>query len=232
SLSGELGRPVLPLPSPIDCPGGLDTSRYMVNMGLTIKEALSEKETRLIVTNINVLPVPYRPKPISLTNILALPATSAAVGFLVLFAMLIQSTSTDVAAMRGQLNTTDQLLQQKLSQREELTENVAGLENKIAEAEASSDNFIRAFGSLEKQSNGIYGLELAVNRLPRTISLTSINYANRILTISGRTPSEDEVLSYLQDLDKGGGFPQITITSMKRIETEGMDFTLVLKIGE
>ncbi len=232
SLSGKLGRPVLPMPSPIDCPGGLDTSRYMVNMGLTLKEIASGKEASLLATNLNTLPVPYRPKPISLTNILALPTASTAVGLLVFLTLLIQSTSTDVAAMRGQLNTTDQLLQQRLTQRQELTGGIAELENKIAEAEASSDNFIRAFGSLEKQSNGIYGLELAVNRLPRTISLTSINYANRILTMSGRTPSEDEVLSYLQDLDKGGGFPQITITSMKRIEGEGIDFTLVLKIGE
>ena len=233
SLSSELGHPVLPMPPPLKCPGaGLDPSHYMVNMGLTLKEIPSEEKAGPLVSNLNIMPAPYRPKPISLTNIFALPGAAIAVGLLFFLAMLIQSASADVTAMRGQLNTTDQLLQQKLSQKQELTEKIAEMEEKIAEAEASGNNFIAALHSIERQSNGVNGIEITVNHLPGTISLTSISYTNSTLTVNGKAPGEGEILSYLGDLDASGRFSEITITSMRRIEGEGMNFALVLRAGE
>ncbi|GAI31129.1 unnamed protein product, partial [marine sediment metagenome] len=57
----------------------------------------------------------------------------------------------------------------------------------------------------------------------------SVSYTNNTLTINGRSADEGEVLSYLQDLEASGKFSEITITSMSRIEDEGMDFVLVLR---
>ena len=232
SLSDELGHPVLPLPSPLECPGGLDPNRYLVNIGLTLKEIPSEEKAGPLVSNLNIMPAPYRPKPISLTNIFALPGAAIAVGLLFFLFMLIQSTTADFASTQGQLNTTDQLLQQRLSQKQQLTNDITELETKIAEAEASGNNFTTALSSIEKRNNEANSIEVAVNSLPGTINLTSISYADSTLTVNGWSPGEEEVLSYLRDLDTSGRFSNITVTSMKRIEDEGMNFALVLRAGE
>ncbi len=87
-------------------------------------------------------------------------------------------------------------------------------------------------GSLDKQGTGVSGIEVALNSLPTTISLTNVSSTNGTLGINGRSPDEDEILSYLQDLEASGKFSEITITSMSRIEDEGMDFSLVLEVGE
>lgn len=233
SLSDELGYPILPLPSPLECPGGLDPNRYMANLGLVFKEFAAESELGLSVPNLNVLPSAYRPEPISLTRILVLP--SAVVAFVLLFFLvaLIQNTSADITTIRDQLDATEQILQQKLAQKQNLTEQIAELETKIAEAETSGGNFATAVVNLEKQSDRVNGnLEVTVNSLPSTISLSSLSYTNPTLTIRGTAPSEEEVLSYLRELDASGRFSDITITSLRRATDERMDFTLVLRAGE
>ncbi len=233
SLSAELGYPVLPLPPTpqLKYPEGLDLNRYMVNIGLAFKELPSAKETEPSVANLNTLPAPYQSTPLSLTKIFALPGAATAIGLLVLMVMFVQGASAEIASMRGQLDTTSQLFQQRLSQRQELVESVVELEKKVAETEASSDNFTAALDSLERQNRGVNGnLEIAVSSLPSAISLTSIGHANGVLTIDGWSPNEAEVLSYFRSLDNRGRFSEITIASMKRVEDEGegMDFTLVL----
>ena len=235
SLSDELGHPVLPLASPLEYPtAGLDPSHYMVNMGLTLKELPPEKEAGPLAANVNALPTPYRPKPISLTNILAPPGAAIAIGLIFFLLMLIQSTSADIASTQGQLNATEQLLQQKLSQKQQLTNKITELQTKIAEAEESGNNFGAALGGIEKGSNEANSIEVAVNSFPSTMNLTSVSYAESTLTINGSSPSEEEVLSYLRDLDASGKFSEITIPSMRKTEgeEEGTDFTLVLKAGE
>jgi len=227
----------LPLPSPLEYPtAGLDPNHYMVNMGLTLKELPSEKESRPLVANLNALPTPYRPKPISLTNILIPPGAAIAIGLIFFLIIFIQNTSTDIASTQDELNATEQLLQQKLSQKQQLTNKITELQNKIAEAEESGNNFTAVLGSIEKGSNEANSIEVAVNRLPSTINLTSVSYTESTLTINGSSPSEAEVLSYLRDLDVSGRFAEIAITSMRRIEggeeDGGMDFTLVLRTGE
>ena len=229
SLSDELGYPVLPLPSLLmKCPEGLDPNRYMVNIGLALKRLEGGKATGPLVTNLNTLPTPYQPKPISLTNIFALPAAAIALGLLFLSVTFIQDTSADIASIRGQLDTTTQLLQQKLSQRQELAGHIAELKKKITGVETACGNFTAALGSLETQSAGINRhLEITLRSLPNTITLSSISHDNNIVTISGRAPSERGVSSYIGNLVAGGWFGEITITNMSRVEDGGMDFTLL-----
>lgn len=233
SLSNELGNPVLPLPVPLDCPVGLEPNRYLANMGLALKKLSPEKEPGVSIPDLNVLPAAYRPTPISLTRILALPGAVIAIGLLFLLVVLIQNTSADIASIQSQLDTTDHVLQQKLAERQKLTGQITELEKKIAEAETSGGNFAAVLAYLEKQSNHINdNLEVTVNSLPSTVSLTSISHSNPILTIKGGAPSEEEILSYLRELEASGKFSDITITSLKRISDERMDFTLILSAGE
>lgn len=231
SLSGELGYPVLPLPSPLEYPEGLDPSHYMANIGLAFQELSVGKDAGPTVVSLNILPAPYQPKPISLTNILALSGAAVAAGLLVFLVLLVQNTSADIASIRSQLNTTDVLLQQKVAQRQKLTGNIAELEKKIAELETPRDSITAALGGLEKQSAGINrDLEVTILSLPGTMSLSSIGHITSILAISGRAQSERDILLYLQKLDASGRFGDITITDMTKVKDEGINFTLLLTL--
>ncbi|MBI4186340.1 MAG: pilus assembly protein PilM [Chloroflexi bacterium] len=232
SLSDQLGRPVYPLSSPLVCPQGLDPNRYLANIGLVLKKSPLRQENRHLLVNLDILPVPYRPKPPSLTRVLALPGAVSAIGILILFTMLIQGAAADIASARGQLEAAAQLSQQRLAERQRLLEDIARLEKKVAEVEANENNFATALTALEKQRNATNGsLATAVNTLPGTITPGSIAYSNGVLTMSGTASTEDEILSYLRQLDDSGIFSEITISGIKRTGDDRVDFTFTLKVG-
>ena len=134
--------------------------------------------------------------------------------------------------MHSQLDITNQLLQQKQLQKQELMGNIAELEKKLVETQASRNTFTTALDSLDKQRNGVKGdLEAVTNNLPSAISMTNISHAGSRLTLKGRAPSEKDVLSYAKNLDASGRFPEIIIASMTRVADEGMDFTLDIRTG-
>jgi Tfp pilus assembly protein PilN len=231
-LSAELGRPVLPISPPLECPAaGLDPDYYLPAMGLALKE-MPPSEAGPLATNLNALPAPYQPKPVSLTNVLGIPLAVVALGVLIFLALLIQTTAADLSSIQRKLDTTDQLLQQKLSQRQELNGRIAGLEQNIVDAEAAGGNFAAALKSLETQSALIDPIATTVNSLPASANLTSLNFDNGIFTLDGRSPTEVELLSYLKVLDDSGHFSGITITSLTKAGDELMDFTLVLETGD
>lgn len=232
-LSDALSRPVLPLPPPLESPDGLDSSRYIANMGLTLKKIAPTNSSGLLVSELNILPLVYQPEPISFTRILAVPSAVIAVGILLLLGLIIQNTSADIAEIREQVNTTNQLLQQRTAQRQTYSATIDGLNQKIANAETSGGNFALAVSNLETQSHKINGdLEVTVSLLPETVSLTSISYSNNTLTIKGNASSEEDVLSYLKELEATERFSHITITSFRRTAVDSNDFTIILGMGD
>jgi len=221
------------LSSPLECPEGFDPIRYMVNIGLAQHKLSSVRGSEHSVANLNALPVPYQPKPVSLTNILALPGAIVAAGLLAFLIILTQIAVSDVASLRVDLNTTEELLQQRQAQRKELSDRVDELQKEITEIDASRDKLVAALDSIEEQNEGVnLNLSATVNNLRENMSLSSIGYTAGILTINGNIPNEDEMILYLRDLEASGKFSVITITNMKRIEDGTMDFYLILKTGE
>lgn len=231
-LSQEVKRPLLPLPSPLENPNGLNPHRYLANMGLVLKKLSPANGSGLSVASINIVPEAYQPEPISITRIITVPIAVVAVGLLFLLAALIQNTSADVANIRNQLETTSQILQQKLAQREALSGTIAQLQNQITEAETSGGNFAAALENLETESNQINGdLEVTISSLSDAIRLSSISRASTVLTIKGQAPSEDDILSYVAELEASERFSQVTITSLRRTSGQSMDFSLSLSKG-
>ena len=224
SLSNELGHPVLPLPSPLECPSGLDPNRYMANIGLALQRLSPEKEAGPSVANINVLPTPYQANRPSLTKVLAIPSAAIAIGLLVFLVMVIQNASADTDVLQRQLDS----MNQEVSQKQALTVDISKLGRQVSDTEVLLDNFTTALSNLDKQSNGVNGnLKMTMSSLPGNMSLTRIDYANNMLIITGRSPSEKGVLSYLEKLNSSGKFAEITISNMTRINDELMDFTLL-----
>jgi Tfp pilus assembly protein PilN len=232
-LSNGLSRPVLPLPPPFESPDGLDPTRYTANMGLVLKKTTPTNGSGLSVSELNLVPTVYRPEPISLTRILVAPSAVIAISLLLFLALMTQNTSADIAKTQGQLNATTQLLQQKMAERQKYTDTVAELQKKITSAETSGGDFAAAVSSLEAQSEEVNGnLEVTVNRLPETVSLTSISYTSDTLTLKGLAPAEEDILSYLRELEASERFARITITSLKRTAQDNMDFSIILGVGE
>jgi type IV pilus assembly protein PilM len=247
SLSEGLGYPVLPLSPSLECPESFPSNRYMVNIGLVLKELELGREAGALAVNINALPLVYQPKPISWVRVIALPIIITIAAGLIPLWMLIQSGSANVAAVQDQLDRTNQLFTEKQSAKQELKANVVELQAKLAEAEASRDNFTAALSSLEKQGNEVnHNLDEVVGALSDTIILSNINHAEGTLTVSGSSPSAAEILQYAQSLDDSGRFAGVTIASIMKVELDSvadqsaegdgnanvrMDFTLILKTG-
>jgi len=247
SLSEGLGYPVLPLSPSLECPESFPLNRYMVNIGLVLKELGLGREAGALAVNINALPLVYQPKPISWVKVITVPFIIAVAAGLVPLWMLIQSGSANSTSIRDQLDFTNQLLTEKQSAMQELKDNIAELEAKLAEAEASRDNFTAALSSLDRQGKEVnHNLEEVVGALPDTVILKNINHDESVLTVIGTSPSETEVLQYAQSLDDSGRFAGVIIASMKKVEVESvegessegesnenvrMDFTLILETG-
>ncbi|GAI33066.1 unnamed protein product, partial [marine sediment metagenome] len=118
SLASELKYPVSPLVPPLECPEGLAPSQYMVNIGLALKELSPPKaKANFSLVNLNALPEAYRPKPISLTKTLIVPGIIViAIGLLFPLVTLVQDATADTASLRGELDTINQLIEQRLTQ--------------------------------------------------------------------------------------------------------------------
>ncbi len=232
-LSDGLSRPVLPLPPPFESPDGLDPGRYAANMGLVLKKIAPKNGSGLSVSELNVVPVAYQPEPISLTRILAVPSAVIAISLLLFLALMIQNTSADITETRSQLNTTNQLLQQKMVQNQKYTDAIAELRQKVNNAETSGGNFALALSTLETQSEDVNSnLEVTVNSLPETVSLNSISHTGNTVALNGQAQSEEDLLSYLRVLEASERFSSITITSLRGASGANTNFSVTLGVGE
>ena len=242
SLADKLKYSVLPLSSPLKCPESLELSQFMVNIGLALKELSPGGGAGLSVVNLNALPEVYQPKPPSLTKILAIPGVMVAIGLLVPLVMLVQNTTADTASLQVQLDTTSQLLQQKLTQQQSLKKEIAELEQKVAGLEATNNAFttvLNNFGRQQEIVNGDLGVSTSKGVLPSTVNLSSISHASVTLTITGTAPSETEVLAYADALRGSDRFSQVIVSRIQKTEVEVEDeveevanFTLTLMAKE
>jgi len=231
AISSEFGHPALPLQSSLKYPRQFDPSRYMVNIGLALKELGGD--TGLLAANLNLLPDSYRPKPVSWGRVITVPAAVCLVGLLVPMVMLTRNTSANIDSVRSQLEMTNNLIVQKQAEKQALTKEIAGLEAKLVEAGVSRDAFREALDSLDLQRKTVNeDLQTSTWAAENTVNLLSISHAGGILTINGAASSEAEVLAYAYKLDSSGSFSETTISSMKRDEVTGMEFTLILRVRE
>lgn len=229
SLSEEVGFPVLTL-TPPDYTGEVDPTRYMVNLGLALKEPSSGQLPLPSLVNVNALPAPYQPKPIPLLKMIALPSMVAFIGLAVLLTTVVQDASANVATTSSQLKAVNTLIEQKQQKKKELTKAVADLEKKLSQTQASHTTFQAALTTLDRQHERITGdLTVTTGSVPITIDLTGISQTAERLTIQGRSPDEVEILAYSRSLESSGRFSETTISSITRNESGTMDFSLILR---
>jgi len=213
AMAEELGYNILPLTSPLKCPKQLDTADHLVNIGLALKEL--PREAGPLLPNLNMLPVQYQSKPLSLTKLIAIPVAAIAFGLIVMFAMTIQDAAANIGLTESQVESTNFIIDQKQAQKKELEENIATLERKLANSEAERENIKAAIVSLNASGEKINGnLETLVDEIVDGIKLSSISHAGKGISLSGKATSEVEILQYARNLDSSGRFAEITIASI------------------
>ena len=227
-LSKAVSHPVLPLPSPLECPKGLDSSHYMANICLAFNAPSAKEKPGTTAITLNALPSAYQTKPVSLINVLALPGAVVAIGLIVLLAMFTRSVSADITSITARLNNTTQLLQQRQLQLQQLSGNVAELQEKVNGVAASRDRLTAVVSILAEQAAATSrDLAAAMDSLPQSISLSSIRHIGNVLTITGESRSEKQILSYITKLDSSGRFGNLVITDMTRTADDQIVFTIV-----
>ncbi|MFC2013078.1 pilus assembly protein PilM [Chloroflexota bacterium] len=237
SLSDEIEYEVLRLSSPLKYSQDLVPGRYMVNIGLALKEVSVKEDAIPALVNINMMPEIYRFKPFSGIKAFIRPAiVVVAVGLLFPLVMVLQNVTSETASLQVKLEVVEQTIAQKQGNQVKLKKDIAQLEEKIAQTELANDIFTSVLDYFDRQQeivNGDMIVTLAV--LPVQIDLTGVRQGNNVLTIQGVSPSEVEVLTYAGNLRKSDRFyPTIVsgITVEEEFGEEWVSFTLTLNHKE
>lgn len=242
SLENELGYRVEPLISPLKCSKHLDPSNYLINVGLALKEF--GREAGPLLPNINILPEPYRHKPISMGKMLALPAIAIAVGIIAVLGMTIQDAAANIVTMQNKLDSTNLIIEQRQVQKKELNDSIAALEANIADIDSQRNGFVEAYEFLGIEVETLdNNLDAVVNKAVPGLRIDVLSVSSADLaSVSGDADSEIKILEYGRALDNTGLFSEVIINSTKRsLETgdvpslddeDSFTYTISLNIEE
>ncbi len=234
SLAQELGFQVSPLTSPLKCLKQLDPSHYLVNVGLILK--VLPREAGPLLPNLNTLPVTYQPRPISLSRLLIIPASAAAIGLIIMLTMTIQDVGASIDTVHSKLDAANFIIEKKQTEKKGLLESIAAMETEIANMETTRSSFIGAFDSVDNECVKINNnLIVTQTNLVDDLELRSISHGSGHLNLTGQSLSEVEILEYARNLDATDRFSEITISSISRVagsdnQTSMMNFNLSLRL--
>jgi type IV pilus assembly protein PilM len=215
-LADYSGRQVLALNPALPGMEQIDPGHYMVNLALSIRRPPLLREPTFPVASINVLPAPYQPKPMSLVRVIGIPGGAAVAALVVPMLMLLQNTSATNASLQNQLDNTNQIVNTKTVQKQQLTKSIADLQKQSAAAKRASDDIQLSLNVLNAGQEAVKGdLQLVLSLLQGTITLTSISESGDNLSIAGKCGNESNVLAYARSLDLSGRFQETTVTSIK-----------------
>jgi type IV pilus assembly protein PilM len=232
TMAQETGYRIMPLMSPLKCLKQLDTSHYLANVGLALKEL--PKESGALLPNINTLPLSCLPKQMNLNRVMAIPAAAVAIGLVVMLAMTIQNAGANITMSQTKLDAAEIVIAKKQAQKNKLAGDIQTLQSKIAGNEKTRDSFISAYDSIMESGTSLNNdLTAIVDNIVEDLALFSLNHSNGMF-ISGRAATEQEVLEYVRNLQDTGRFREITITNLSKAsssnETSEMDFSLSLAL--
>ena len=229
-LADELKQTILPLPSPLEPPKGFDSSQYMVNIGLALKELSPDKRASAVLVDLNILPEVYRTKALTLSKAFTPLGTVAAIAAIFFLGMLVRSTVADTANLQNQVGFTNRLLEIRLEKWQSQEAEVAELQNQVGELEEPNEVLTAVLGNFVSQRkivNGDLNSAIADSNLPGNVDLGSIKHDGMVLNVSGISPSETEVMEYANALNDTDRFARVTVTSIEKTEG-GMSFILTL----
>jgi type IV pilus assembly protein PilM len=233
-LAESSGHPVKALSSSIKGLEETDLGVYMINIAMAIKNAPPSRESTFPISNLNMLPAPYQPKPISYSKLIAIPGAAAIIGVVVPMFLLMQSASANIDKLQTELETANAATNQKISEQQALGKNIAVLEKQSAAAKQAVNNVAASWKVITTQQEIVSGdLTTALVYTPVNVTIGSITESGGTLTVTGSATDEATVLNYARALDASKRFAQTTVSSLTLVagtaETaESFEFTLTM----
>jgi type IV pilus assembly protein PilM len=218
SLGQQLNLKATPLVSPLKCLKQLDPSHHLVNVGLTLKEMV--KEAGSFSPNINVLPIPYQPKQISINRLMAVPATAIAIGLLILLGMNVREAAANLESVHNELSANQAALDKRTAQKKDLTNKIAAAESNLAGIDASMKSYTAALKSITgtgKKMNE--DLNTTLENIVSDMDFENLTMTGDSITLGGKAVSEQEVFEYVRKLSNTGRYKEITIANLTIDET-------------
>jgi hypothetical protein len=222
-LSEKLGHPFKILTPILKGLDQIDTMRYMVNLAMATKSSKSALDITFSIADMNLLPAPYQPKPMSLTKAIGIPGAIAVAGLVIPMVLMIQSASSSISAKQTELDITSQTINQRTVQKLELSKSVTELENKVSAIRKDNDNLTSVLDSIITRQEYVRGdLRLVLGSLTPSVTLKSISESDETVTLTGTAPNKQDIYTYAQailqyarTLDLSDRYAQTIVSSLK-----------------
>lgn len=222
SLVGEKGYSASLLPSPVEAPEGFNTDQFMVNMGLALKELMPEKEgADFSLVNFNALPEVYLPKHFSIARVLIPVGIVVGIGLVIFSVISIAQTRARIDSLHPTVTTEEGRVAQYQA-------DIATLKGRIGPMEATANELDARISAMEMERAKIAIDLTEIDTLAAgKIRLTQVNHRGSSVKVEGKASTEDDIFDYARDLENGGRFSIVWISS---ITGDGKGFTVVFDL--
>jgi type IV pilus assembly protein PilM len=223
SVVGGAGYSVSSLPSSLEeLPEGFNPNEFMVNIGLALKELLSEKEdANFSLVNFNALPEAYVPPGFSIARVLVPVGIVLGIGLIIFGVIFVQYNSTHTEELRSELA----LVQSSVAQQQR---EITILRVQVGSVGATADGLNTRIITMERGRAVFYeDLNQIVKLAAEKVNLSSVNQGGSAVTVNGVASNEDDIFSYARDLRESGRFSEVWIKSITE-SVSGISFAFAL----
>jgi type IV pilus assembly protein PilM len=215
SLVGGAGYTVSALPSPVEVPQGFDANEFMVNIGLALKELLTEnEEANFSIVNFNALPEAYVPPRFSIWRALVPVGAVIGIALIVFGVIFVLNTRAEVAALQSEVTGAESRVTQ-------LQKEVTTLKTRAESVGASAAELNSRLTSIERGRARIAEDLAEIERLAREkVTLSNINHTGSSVVVRGSASNEGAIYTYaralraLTDATKAPRFSKVWVSSI------------------
>jgi len=209
SLVGGSGYLVSALPSPVELPEGFNPNEFMVNIGLALKELPSEKEgANFSLVNFNALPEAYLPPRFSVVRVLLPVVTVIGIGVIVFATILILSNRATIETLRTEVPAAEAGVAQQQSQ-------IAALNGEIGSTEAVANELGNTATTMERERAMFHeDLDQLEKLAGEAVILETVSHGGASVAVKGTASDENQIFDYARDLQDGGRFSHVWISSI------------------
>jgi len=195
SVVGGAGYQVSALASPVESPEGFNSSEFMVNIGLALKELLTENEAaNFSIVNFNALPEAYVPPRFSMVRVLLPIVTVVGIGLVVLAVILVLTNRASIESLRTDVTLTETSVAQQQKA-------IDDLDKKIAPTTAAAEALNAQLTTMERERAMFYEDLDDIEKLAgEQVTLNDVNHSGNSVAVTGTTSNEDNIFRYAENL--------------------------------
>jgi type IV pilus assembly protein PilM len=213
SVVGEAGYSVSALPSPVEPPEGFNPNEFMVNIGLALKELLTEKEeANFSLVNFNALPEAYLPPSFSIVRVLIPVVTVIGIGLIIFALILILNNRANIEALQTEVTVAESSVTQQRGQ-------IAKLNSRIPPVEATAKELSGRITNMERRRASIYlDLSEIVTLAKEKVYLAEVKHVDNSIVMSGKASNVGLIYSYARDLRSSPRFSKVWVSRVRGSE--------------